>query len=106
MLEATDLVEAHAWLAVLAEAGCPRPRVIKGPLAETAMVPGSMLAMCRDVDMNLGKSSAIQANKHCDHNLLQRLRIFPLEQQTVDHLVVRVALSQLIIRWADHELSG
>lgn len=42
--EVTNLVEAHTWLAVLAEARCSRARVTKGTLAEATMVP-DMLAM-------------------------------------------------------------
>jgi hypothetical protein len=60
--------------------------VTKGPLAESAMVPVklAMLSWCcgylrKKVRYPTKQTSAIT-------NLLQRLRVLPFEEQTVDHV--------------------
>lgn len=83
----TNLMEAHAWLAVLAEARRSRSRMTQGTLTESTVVSGiiSDSAYCGWLPQG-----GVQQPKQIytgGNNLLERLRILPLKQQAVDHSV-------------------
>jgi hypothetical protein len=107
-IELTYLMEAHAWLAVLAEARRSRARMAQGTLAKAAVVSSyygqrkSALGSC------LGEYSG-GPNKQTNikiSNSLKRLRVLPLEEETVDHVYSRSALSGSIAMGVDRWRRG
>jgi len=79
-------MEAHTWLRVVTEARSPRARMTEGALAETTVVPVVIIVSVSSY-LAVDGRTANQTNMHRDQltNLLERLGILPLEQQTIDH---------------------